>query len=294
MSSMNPSGPADRSEDSEDHEILQGRTPPRLTADFFVDQEGMIREREEIESRHDPETIEGVFEILRTGESSTEGNWSRRFKGNIERLQSGDIFQVAEVVRDLTVRDREKGLSAGEKRMLQRSRQILISELISALHYDEGRAILLIDEALEEDRGPESREHVATSPVTAADRKDVNRSDQIPNRGREMPDVTAHAGYPLPSQDEISQEQQADRTARQRRSRVRNWVRRSGLASPEQKKVEAMRRFIADTSPSDTPSPVLRAYLHAKSEPMSREEATERTHRLKSELEELWDRTHSS
>ena len=44
--------------------------------------------------------VEGVFEILRTGESSTQGNWSRRFKGNIERLQSGDIFQVAEVVRD--------------------------------------------------------------------------------------------------------------------------------------------------------------------------------------------------
>src|SRR6266536_2185179 len=57
--------------------------------------------------------VEGVLEILRTGECSTQGNWSRRFKGNIERLQSGDIFQVAEVVRDLTVRDRDKGLSAG-------------------------------------------------------------------------------------------------------------------------------------------------------------------------------------
>ena len=93
--------------------------------------------------------VDGVFEILRNGESSTQGNWSRRFKGNIERLQSGDIFQVAEVVRDLTVRDREKGLSAGEKRMLQRSRQILVSELVLACHCDEGKAILLVDEALE-------------------------------------------------------------------------------------------------------------------------------------------------
>jgi CarD family transcriptional regulator len=84
--------------------------------------------------------VDGVFEILRTGESSTQGNWSRRFKGNIERLQSGDIFQVAEVVR---------GLSAGEKRMLQRSRQILVSELVLACHCDEGKAILLVDEALE-------------------------------------------------------------------------------------------------------------------------------------------------
>jgi CarD family transcriptional regulator len=93
--------------------------------------------------------VDGVFDILRTGESSTQGNWSRRFKGNIERLQSGDIFQVAEVVRDLTVRDREKGLSAGEKRMLQRSRQILVSELVLACHCDEDKATLLVDEALE-------------------------------------------------------------------------------------------------------------------------------------------------
>jgi CarD family transcriptional regulator len=53
------------------------------------------------------------------------------------------------VVRDLTVRDREKGLSAGEKRMLQRSRQILVSELVLACHCDEEKAILMLDEALE-------------------------------------------------------------------------------------------------------------------------------------------------
>ena len=93
--------------------------------------------------------VEGVLEILRTGECSTQGNWSRRFKGNIERLQSGDIFQVAEVVRDLTVRDRDKGLSAGEKRMLQRSRQILVSELVLACTCDEHKATLMLDEALE-------------------------------------------------------------------------------------------------------------------------------------------------
>ena len=93
--------------------------------------------------------VEGVLEILRTGECSTQGNWSRRFKGNIERLQSGDIFQVAEVVRDLTVRDRDKGLSAGEKRMLQRSRQILVSELVLACHCGEDKALKLVDEALE-------------------------------------------------------------------------------------------------------------------------------------------------
>jgi len=95
------------------------------------------------------EDVESVLDILRTGASSTQGNWSRRFKGNIERLQSGDIFQVAEVVRDLTVRDRDKGLSAGEKRMLQRSRQILVSELVLACHVGEDKAVKLVDEALE-------------------------------------------------------------------------------------------------------------------------------------------------
>jgi CarD family transcriptional regulator len=56
---------------------------------------------------------------------------------------------VAEVVRDLTVRDRDKGLSAGEKRMLQRSRQILVSELVLACHVGEDKAVKLVDEALE-------------------------------------------------------------------------------------------------------------------------------------------------
>lgn len=92
--------------------------------------------------------VESVLEVLRIGECAMQGNWSRRVKGNQERLQSGDVFQVAEVVRDLTVRDRDKGLSAGEKRMLQRSRQILVSELILALKVDEAKAITIMDECL--------------------------------------------------------------------------------------------------------------------------------------------------
>ena len=96
-----------------------------------------------------PEDVENVFEVLRTGESSTQSNWSRRYKGNVERLHSGDIYQVAEVVRDLTVRERDKGLSAGEKRMLGNSRKILISELVLACHCGEDKVIKMVDEALE-------------------------------------------------------------------------------------------------------------------------------------------------
>lgn len=63
-------------------------------------------------------------------------NWSRRFKNHSEKLRSGDIYQVAEVVRNLSIRDKDKGLSAGEKRMLTRARQILVSELTFALNVD--------------------------------------------------------------------------------------------------------------------------------------------------------------
>jgi hypothetical protein len=75
-------------------------------------------------------------------------NWSRRFKNHVEKLKSGDIYQVAEVVRNLTIREKDKGLSAGEKRMLARARQILVSELTFALAVDEDTAEDKLDEVL--------------------------------------------------------------------------------------------------------------------------------------------------
>ena len=76
--------------------------------------------------------VKKVLNVLREDESKMAANWSRRFKNNIEKLRSGDIYQVAEVVRNLSIRERERGLSAGEKRMINKARQILISELIYA------------------------------------------------------------------------------------------------------------------------------------------------------------------
>ena len=57
-----------------------------------------------------------------------ESNWSARYKANLGKLASGDLAQVVEVVRDLAERDASRGLSAGEKRMLARARQILLQE----------------------------------------------------------------------------------------------------------------------------------------------------------------------
>ena len=80
--------------------------------------------------------VEEVFAVLRKKEARMPGNWSRRFKNHSEKLRSGDIYQVAEVVRNLSIRDKDKGLSAGEKKMLTRARQILVSELTFALDID--------------------------------------------------------------------------------------------------------------------------------------------------------------
>jgi CarD family transcriptional regulator len=73
---------------------------------------------------------------------------SRRYKANIEKLASGDVNKVAEVVRDLWRRDRERGLSAGEKRMLSKARQILVSELALAEGTNEDKAEAMLDEVL--------------------------------------------------------------------------------------------------------------------------------------------------
>ena len=92
--------------------------------------------------------VDEVWEVLRDRDFSMPTNWSRRFKANYEKLKSGDIFQVAEVVRNLSIRERDKGLSADEKRMLTKSRQILVSELSAAISKSEEDTEAMIEEVL--------------------------------------------------------------------------------------------------------------------------------------------------
>ena len=94
------------------------------------------------------EGLDHVFEVLRAPHTEEPTNWSRRYKANLEKLASGDVNTVAEVVRDLWRRDRERGLSAGEKRMLSKARQILVSELALAQGTNEDTAEVLLDEVL--------------------------------------------------------------------------------------------------------------------------------------------------
>ncbi len=92
------------------------------------------------------EGLQKVFSVLRETDVEEAGNWSRRYKANQERLASGDVNKVAEVVRDLWRRDQDRGLSAGEKRMLAKARQVLVGELALAETVDEQKA----DEVLKE------------------------------------------------------------------------------------------------------------------------------------------------
>jgi CarD family transcriptional regulator len=96
------------------------------------------------------EGLERVFNVLRQPYIEEPTNWSRRYKANLEKLASGDVIKVSEVVRDLWRRDQDRGLSAGEKRMLAKAIQILGSEIALAEHSDEEAAKARIHAVLEE------------------------------------------------------------------------------------------------------------------------------------------------
>ena len=89
----------------------------------------------------DEEDVVDLFELLGRKDIREPANWSRRFKNHQEKLKSGDIYQVAEVVRNLALREMSKGLSAGEKSMLDKSRQILVSELSISMNVSEEEAL---------------------------------------------------------------------------------------------------------------------------------------------------------
>ncbi len=93
----------------------------------------------------DEETVEKVLNVLRDDVSDMPKNWNRRFKHNRDKIKTGDIYELAEVVRNLALRENEKGLSSGEKQMYTRAKKILASELMYALDKDENEAEEYLD-----------------------------------------------------------------------------------------------------------------------------------------------------
>lgn len=104
----------------------------------------------------DQETVQEVLGVLRDDGTQMPKNWNRRFKHNRDKIKTGDVFELAEVVRNLSIRDLDKGLSTGEKQMFGRAKKILASELMYACDMEEQQAIDFLENLLEEigaDRG---------------------------------------------------------------------------------------------------------------------------------------------
>mgnify|MGYP001361141319 CR=1 FL=1 len=101
----------------------------------------------------DEETVQKVLAVLADEVSEMPKNWNRRFKHNRDKIKTGDIYELAEVVRNLAVREHQKGLSTGEKQMYTRSKKILASELMYALEMDEQEAEEHLDNLLAESAG---------------------------------------------------------------------------------------------------------------------------------------------
>jgi CarD family transcriptional regulator len=94
----------------------------------------------------DEGTVQEVLHLMRSQKESDTTNWNRRYRANLDKMKSGDIYEVADVVRSLMLRDDEKGLSTGERKMLDNAKQILISELVLVKGMKEEQAFELIDD----------------------------------------------------------------------------------------------------------------------------------------------------
>src|SRR4051794_34317876 len=101
----------------------------------------------------DEETVKKVLAVLTDDVSEMPKNWNRRFKHNRDKIKTGDIYELAEVVRNLAIREHHKGLSTGEKQMFTRAKKILASELMYALEMDEDGAEEHLDNLLAESAG---------------------------------------------------------------------------------------------------------------------------------------------
>ncbi|WMJ75701.1 MULTISPECIES: CarD family transcriptional regulator [unclassified Sedimentibacter] len=99
----------------------------------------------------DTEAVEKVYKILKQSAELNDSNWNKRYRDNMVKMKTGDIFEVAKVVRDLTFRDREKGLSTGEKKMLVSAKQMLVSEIALSTNTDGKNIQDYLDNIINED-----------------------------------------------------------------------------------------------------------------------------------------------
>jgi len=98
-----------------------------------------------------PKIIKEVIAALAEDETTVSQNWNRRYRANIDKIKTGNIFEVTEVVRNLTLRDREKSLSTGERKILNNAKQVLLSEIILVSGIQEEDAKKLMEDSVKGD-----------------------------------------------------------------------------------------------------------------------------------------------
>ena len=93
----------------------------------------------------DKAEAEKVINVLEQDETEMEKNWNKRYRENMDKMKSGNIYEIADVVRNLSFKQKEKGLSTGEKKMLHNAKQILVSELVLAEYATQDEVEELVD-----------------------------------------------------------------------------------------------------------------------------------------------------
>ncbi len=140
----------------------------------------------------DEEAVKKVVKYLTSGGTEMPKNWNRRFKHNRDKMKTGDIYELAEVVRNLALRDGEKGLSTGEKQMYVKAKKILASELMYAKNMSEDEALEWLEETLTEGAKPKVAKTAAaaekkSAAATAAKKPAATRARRRLLRRRSRP-----------------------------------------------------------------------------------------------------------
>jgi CarD family transcriptional regulator len=127
----------------------------------------------------DEEAVKKVVKYLTSGGTEMPKNWNRRFKHNRDKMKTGDIYELAEVVRNLALRDGEKGLSTGEKQMYVKAKKILASELMYAKTMSEEEALEWLEETLTNGAKPKAAAAAAVAEKRPAARPTVKKAAPV-------------------------------------------------------------------------------------------------------------------
>ena len=135
--------------------------------------------------------VKVVVKALTGGGTQMPKNWNRRFKHNRDKMKTGDILELAEVVRNLSLRDSEKGLSTGEKQMFVKAKKILASELMYAKDMDEEEAAEWLDGVLvggpNGSNGRRARRQPLAKPTKVASKTATKRRRPTAGRAKKTP-----------------------------------------------------------------------------------------------------------